>query len=587
MFSTLLPDASRMSWHACPRNGTDTMTRDPPAGEPDSSIETEIAIVGAGPAGIVLALELAGKGHRIVVIESGADSFDRDTQELGESVGEDPLHVPMSLATRRQLGGASNLWGGRCVPFDPVDFEPREIVGDARWPVSYEEMAGYFQRACDWCICGDAAFDARDVPVLAGNSLVPGFGEGRVSASSLERWSLPTNFAREYAARLADAPNVTLITGFTCTEVICRPSGSSVEALLAKSLNGQTMRICASRYVLAAGGLETTRLLFASDRRHPGGLGNHSGHLGRWYMAHMESRIARVHFATRPQDTIYGHERDAAGVYVRRRLTFAADFQIAERLPNVAIWLVNPELGNPDHRSGVLSFVYLMLASPAGRFFVAEGIRQAHLGSSSSSSLRRHLANVARDLGPAARFAATFGYERFLRRGRKVPGFFVPSPANAYPLMYHGEHLPNWDSHVEPAGVRDALGMPRLRTHLRFSEEDISSVLRVHEHLDGYLRETGLGHLEYPQGREDVTPRKAFGGYHQAGTTRMSATPEDGVVDRDLAVHGLEDLFVASSSTFVTSGQANSTFMIVAFALRLADHLHAQSRSPSESSAIA
>jgi choline dehydrogenase-like flavoprotein len=53
----------------------------------------------------------------------------------------------------------------------------------------------------------------------------------------------------------------------------------------------------------------------------------------------------------------------------------------------------------------------------------------------------------------------------------------------------------------------------------------------------------------------------------------MAATPGDGVVDADLCVYGTENLYVASSSTFVTSGQANSTFMIVAFALRLADHL--------------
>jgi choline dehydrogenase-like flavoprotein len=53
----------------------------------------------------------------------------------------------------------------------------------------------------------------------------------------------------------------------------------------------------------------------------------------------------------------------------------------------------------------------------------------------------------------------------------------------------------------------------------------------------------------------------------------MAANPDDGVVDENLAVHGVENLFVASSSTFVTSGQANSTFLIVVLAIRLADHL--------------
>jgi choline dehydrogenase-like flavoprotein len=53
----------------------------------------------------------------------------------------------------------------------------------------------------------------------------------------------------------------------------------------------------------------------------------------------------------------------------------------------------------------------------------------------------------------------------------------------------------------------------------------------------------------------------------------MSIDPADGVVTPELAVHGFENLFVASSSVFVTSSQANSTFMVIVLALRLADHL--------------
>jgi choline dehydrogenase-like flavoprotein len=238
------------------------------------------------------------------------------------------------------------------------------------------------------------------------------------------------------------------------------------------------------------------------------------------------------------------------------------------------MWLVNPDVADPEHGSGILSFVYLMLASPLGRFFVAEGIRQAHIKTTHPVSKRRHLSNILRNLPSAARFAFEFGYRRFVKRGRKVPGFFVPSAANVYPLLYHGEHLPHRESYAEPTSDRDALGMPRLRTRLWFGEEDVASVIRAHRRLDAYLREHGLGHIEYLHKDSEAAVREQFfGGYHQAGTTRMSARPQDGVVDRDLAVHGFDDLYIASSSTFVTSGQANSTFMIVAFALRLAEHL--------------
>jgi choline dehydrogenase-like flavoprotein len=150
----------------------------------------------------------------------------------------------------------------------------------------------------------------------------------------------------------------------------------------------------------------------------------------------------------------------------------------------------------------------------------------------------------------------------------------VPSASNVDSLMYHGEHLPNDDSYVEPTSSHDQLGVPRLRTHLRFSENDVENVLRAHRALDEFLREHALGRLVYRHDDLRAAVRAQLsGGYHQAGTTRMSDSPQDGVVDRNLAVHGFDDLYVASSSVFVTSGQANSTFMVIALALRLVDHL--------------
>ena len=62
--------------------------------------------MGAGPAGITLALELASARHRVLLIESGSDSYSAEVQQLGETMGKDAAHVPMSLATRRQIGGA-------------------------------------------------------------------------------------------------------------------------------------------------------------------------------------------------------------------------------------------------------------------------------------------------------------------------------------------------------------------------------------------------------------------------------------------------------------------------------------------------
>src|SRR6185312_13036735 len=142
-------------------------------------------------------------------------------------------------------------------------------------------------------------------------------------------------------------------------------------------------------------------------------VGDHSDHLGRWYMAHVEGVVANVRFTAPPGETIHGYERDADGVYVRRRFSFSREFQHAEALPNVTGWLVHPELADARHRSGPLSAAYLALASPAGRFLAPEALRLAMTGTrvpgvpfggGQRGRVSEHLKNIVRAPGPTAGF---------------------------------------------------------------------------------------------------------------------------------------------------------------------------------------
>jgi len=244
---------------------------------------------------------------------------------------------------------------------------------------------------------------------------------------------------------------------------------------------------------------------------------------------------------------------------------------------------VHPELALARHRSGVLSLAYLALSSPLGRVLAPEALRVAMTGDRvpgvpyggvERAPLGAHLKNLIRDAGPTARFVFEFGAKRFLARGRRVPGFAVYNRENVYPLLYHSEHLPHRESRVTLAEERDAVGMPKVRIDIRYTEADVEGVVRAHRHWDEYLRRHGAGQIEYLSSDVGVDVRGRMGaGFHQIGTTRMSRKAETGVVDANLAVHGLPTLHVVSSSAFPTSGQANSTFLIVVFALRLVEYL--------------
>jgi choline dehydrogenase-like flavoprotein len=551
----------------------------------ETTLSADVVVVGAGPGGIAAALELTDAGVDVILVESGGEGHEPQAQELSAAAWMDPSrHSPMSLTNRRQFGGASTIWGGRCVPYDPVDFDHRPLVGDARWPITYDDVAPYFGRACELSVCGRPCFDATEDPMLARSELVPGLPPGDVRSTSLERWSLPTNFGREYRDRIGRSTRLQLFTHLTCTRIRPDSTGTRVEEIEARTAQGARVALKARRYVLACGGLETTRLLLASPGPQGAAIGNHSGHLGRWYMAHLEGSIAQVQFRTPAELTTYDYERDRDGVYVRRRITFSREALNNAELPNIAFWLGNHQLNDPTHGSGLLSAVYLALASPLGPRLAPDALRLsligevvpgAPYGGGIRGPAHAHWANIARQLSPTTRFVADFARRRLTGR-RRAPGFFVWRPDNRYVLQYHAEHLPRYDSRVWLSDEHDALGVPRLNIDLRFGEEDVDGVVRSHRELDGYLRRGGHGELVYST--DDAAARvwdQAGGGFHQIGTTRMSARPSDGVVDEQLAVHGYPNLHVLSSSVFVTSGQANSTFMIVAFAVRLAARIRA------------
>jgi choline dehydrogenase-like flavoprotein len=552
----------------------------------DIDIDGEVAVVGAGPAGIVVALEAAKHGLSVVLLESGSRFFDPTIQELSEAAEWDRnRHAPVSLTVRRQVGGTSVIWGGRCVPYDRVDFAQRSFLGVPAWPIAYDEVRNYFRRACDWMVCGRAVFSTSELSHLP-SGIVPGFVDRGVLGSSLERWSPPTDFGKTYGKQLERSSRIRLLTGVTCTEIVCPRQGGRAQHLECRTYAGGRIVVRAKAFVVAGGGLESTRLLMSSTGPEGEQLGNRSGHLGRWYMAHVEGSIANVRFSTLPRQTVYGYERDVDGVYVRRRFSFSEEYQHAHNLPNVVSWLGNPEVPDARHESGPLSFAYLAMISALGPRFAPEALRLAWTGANipgtpymfaTITSRGSHLRNIVRHPLSTGRFVIGFGARRFLSRGRRVPGFFVYDRQNLYPFQYHGEHLPNPASAVSLSRETDRLGRRRLAIDLRFSPADVDGILRAHEHWDRYFRKLGIGRLEYlHQDLHEAVEQRLGGGFHQIGTTRMSASPYDGVVDPDLAVHGVPNLYVASSSTFVTSGQANSTFMVVVFALRLADHLARQ-----------
>jgi choline dehydrogenase-like flavoprotein len=524
----------------------------------------DICILGSGPVGITLGLELARRGVRVLIIESGARTRSRSAQELSRATILDrKVHDDLTISVSRQLGGTSNLWGARCQPFDEVDFDNRAEVEGARWPIPFDELAPYYERAAEYAKCGPSSFS---IP-----SEILAVSDDTFTAARIERYSNIPKFQKAHEDLLETLPNLGLFLNTTAISFGYDADGTVIDLLL-RSVGSQDQRLPVKHVIIAMGGLETTRFLLGlqKDRRHL--FNGRNGPLGRYYMAHVVGEVSNIVWSSEAFDSAFDFFVEQ-GTYVRRRLTPSRAAILEHNLPNVAFWPVVFPVADARHRSAILSMVYLVFSiGPLGRLLVAEVIRRYH---APKKPKLPHILNVLRGFPAALTYGPKFIYRRFFEKTR-LPGFFIRNQDRTYGLSFHAEHFPSANSRVWLSDENDELGMPRLIVDFKFAHADAYGLSNAHKLLDRWLRDNNLGKIVYRQDEamtEAAILDVAEHGTHHIGTTRMAGNRDDGVVDANLQIFDLPNVFVASSSVFPTSSQANPTLTAVALAVRLADHL--------------
>ncbi len=148
------------------------------------------------------------------------------------------------------------------------------------------------------------------------------------------------------------------------------------------------------------------------------------------------------------------------------------------------------------------------------------------------------------------------------------------------------EQVPNPLSRVTLSDVKDELGVPRASLNWAFTSMEKRSIRQIYEIIGQQAGVTGIGRVKLSEElwdeKDETMPTNTSGGWHHMGTTRMSEDPENGVVDANCKVHGIQNLFIAGSSCFPTGAGVNPTFTIVALSIRLADHIKAIFKSSSQ-----
>ncbi len=484
------------------------------------NIHADLCIIGAGAAGITMAMELNGTGIKIALLESGGMAYDERTQALyhGTNIGRPSFDVHVNRL--RYFGGTTNHWAGHCRPLDDIDFSQRGWVAHSGWPLDRQSLNPYYARAQPMVGLGPDQYESLDffthklkLPALA-------LDERRLKTVVYNQ-SPPTRFGVEYRKTLANSENITVYLNANVLALARKSHSEKIEAAEVACIDGPRFTLRAKIFVVATGGMENARLLMLSQRANPRGLGINHELVGKYFMDHILLRPgADISFSRADTNfDLYRRIHRIAGGKMFAVMAASNALMKAEKLPNFRIHLVSA----PPYYD-----------RPIGRI---------------SAKLDR--SNKAYD---DATQAADFG-------SIALHLVLEPEPNPLSSIDLNDEKL-------------DVFGQPSIRVNWQLVESDLHNAHRALELAALEFGRLGLGR-SFGKIYRDKTqwPDNLEAGRHHCGTTRMAESIEKGVVDHHCRVHGLQNLYLAGSSVFPTIGYANPTLTIIALALRLSDNL--------------
>ncbi len=530
--------------------------------EAGTAVEATVCIIGAGVAGITLALEMEKQGINTCLLESGGFDPDDATRDLyrGEDIG---LPYIFSDGCRsRFLGGSSNCWGGWCRPLDPWDFEKRDWIAHSGWPFGLHDWTPFYRRTHALLRLGpdnfDPAFwesaihrpDVRRIPLPTGKV-----------RDTISQFSPPGRFGKLYRKELAHSRHVRIFLYANVLNI--DTPARTVSKVQVATLSGRTMSVSAKFFVLATGGIENARLLLASNKVQAAGLGNGNDLVGRYFMDHPRLQSGSIRFTknwarNKLYDIKYHYMNTAVsanGTHIASQLALVPEVLQTERLLNSRVWFSSVFPGEGSAGAQALFRCKQAL------------LQKEQTGWKLSRDIATMTSHPIDTIG--------YGFTRLFQPRALIQGV-------RFQIIVEPE--PDPDSRVTLSATdKDQLGVSRVQVNWRLGSHVQRTFDKTLAIIANEMRLGGVAEVDLDpplEGGAWPASLEKEGTWHHMGTTRMHESPKHGVVDANCKVHGLSNLYVAGSSVFPTAGANFPTITIAALTFRLAEHIAEELERP-------
>ncbi len=499
---------------------------------PDSFLSpgTDIIIIGAGTAGILMAVRLTQKGKSVSVIESGHFTEDQEKQNLN-SVEQTGKEIKNSgWGRKRVIGGTTISWGGQSLPFTPIDFEEREWVSNSGWPVSFSELSPYYKAADAFMHIDTLNYNTDIFPKI--KMRAPAINS-KVFDFHVAKWTNHKNFYLDHKQLLEEKVNVYYNAQLTA---INKNHASVVDNIEVSNFKNNRFILPVKTLIITAGTIESIRILLNN------GIGDHSGLLGKYFMDHPCIELGTVETKNlyALQRVFNTHIWD--GRKYSLRLSLSKDFQEANRALNAS--------------------ASIMFRPPKNTFDI-----YSELKAFKEDRKIKRLIKISTSLKSISQIASAYIMHRFYYKSKAVARLSVML-----------EQEPTKDSYITLGPNSDRFNIPEASIHWTITGKTWNTAVAVANALKEEIERSGFGNVTLFDHVNVNTPgweKYLSDVCHNMGGCRMSTSPGDGVVDKNLQVWNVPNLFVCSQAVFPTGSHSNPVLTMLALGLRLVDHLTA------------
>jgi choline dehydrogenase-like flavoprotein len=508
----------------------------------DTCLEADVCVLGSGPAGLTLARALAVQGVSVAIVEKGPHTPEL-RPDMTDFVCGRREYKGATLGRAFGFGGTSGVWGGGLLPIRPAELSARKSGDATAWPIAYSDITEHFGPLQAWLGVNALPFDLEFAR------------QTRHPLAALDWQGLDPRFLKwiPFRGRNLGAAWFSALRESGCVhgcinaipvafEITGAKGERRANRLLARSQNGREASISFDELIICAGALESPRLVRLLDAEDM--LDERSkAHLGRYLHDHLSVRAANVEIIDRDAFLRRFAPAFSGNTMHTLRLELDAETRETESLP--------------------AAYAHFVAEAPEDSGFAVlrdllRGMQQQGLAAA-IPHLRR-LPAALPEIAEIARWRFANKRLAFPRRATVSLMIDFEQPISANNRVYPGAagspwHL-DWELGCRPGQLVE---MMARRLSDWWSRNSLEQVARLH------FLEPGEVESNWPSNLYDI--------YHPAGTTRMAASPDEGVVDCNLRVFGTQNVHVLSTSAFPSLGAANPTFTLMLLAMRLAGHL--------------